>query len=130
MGLSLHNADDKNEDEDNEEEDEKNPPEDIQGKELGEDDLDYDHEVQIENGGLVPSSSLRHWTCSQRARQEEVSLLVEEILSDEDKSKKSQMEVKVPSKGKVPESTFNRGKLGPSASNKKANLPDQTDPEG
>ena len=46
---------------------------------------------KYKNGGLIPSSSLRHWTHSQQAQQakqeEEESSLVEEILSDEDKSK-------------------------------------------
>ena len=52
MGVSLHDAEGKNEDnydEDDGEEDDENPPEDREGKELGEDDPDFEHDVQVEN---------------------------------------------------------------------------------
>ena len=134
MGFSLHDADNKNkyeDDENDEEEEEENPSEDIQGKEPGKDDLDYVHKVQIENGGLIPSSSLRHWTHSQQARQEEAFSLVEEILSDEDKSRKSQKEAEITCKEKVTESASRGGELESNASSNKANrLPNQKDPEG
>ena len=68
MGVSLHDADDKDEDnydKNDGEEDDENPPESRQGKEPGEDDPDYEHDVQVGNNDLVPS---RHWTRSQEAQ--------------------------------------------------------------
>ena len=42
-------------------EDAENPPVDGKENEPGEDDLDFEHDVQIVDDDLIPS---RHWTCS------------------------------------------------------------------
>ena len=138
MGLSLHNADDKDEDnydENDGEDDDENPPENRQGKEPGEDDPDYEHDVQVENNDLIPFSSLRCWTHSQEAQQvkwdEAESSLVEEILSDDDKSWKSRTEVKVASQEKVAASISKGGEPKLSTSSGKPSLPpDQKDLKG
>ena len=90
MGVSLHDAEDKDEDnydEDDGEDDDENCPVNREGKEPGEDDPDYECDNQIEDDDPIPS---RCWTHSQEAQQakrdETESSLVEEILSDEDKS--------------------------------------------
>ena len=61
MGVSLHDAEDKDEDnydkDDGEEEDE-NPPADREGKELAEVYPDFEHDVQVVDEDLIPS---RHW---------------------------------------------------------------------
>ena len=138
MGVSLHDADDKDEDnydKNDGEEDDENPPENVQGKELGEDDPDYDHDVQVEDSDLILSSSLRHWTHSQQAQQakqdEAESSLVEEILSDDDKSQKSRMEAKIASQEKVAASVFKGDEPESSTSSDKPSLPpDQKDSKG
>ena len=126
MGFFLHDTNDKDEDEDdkdNKEEGKDNPPDDIQGEELEKDDPDYVQEVPVENCGLTSLSSLRHWTCSQQAKQSKSSL-VEEILSDKDKSRKSKKEAEITCKEKVLESASKGGELESNL------LSDQKDPEG
>ena len=96
IGASLHNVPERDKDDDNwkgeEEEDDEDNNDENQGetpKDEGEDDDDDD--AQFIDTDPVPP---KHWTQSQQAQQDEQeSSLVKEILSDEEKQQKSQMEV-------------------------------------
>ena len=118
MVASFHNVNDKDEDDEDEdvnEENGDNAPEDTPENKL----LEDNDIIQVVDDSLVPS---RHWTRSQQAQQKEKEFsLVEDILSDDDKHPKSQMEVKMASKEKMSAS---------SSRDKTSLLPDQKSLKG
>ena len=102
MGASLHNVEEKDEDNDGEEgegdKDDDNTPEDTP-KDNAEEGEDKDEEIQVIETNPVSSKC---WTRSQQAQQDEKeSSLVKEILSDDKKLQKSQEETEKASKEKA-----------------------------
>ena len=100
IGASLHNVPERDEDDDNwegeGEEDNDNTPGEIPEDEYDGEEEDNEDDAQFIDTNPVPS---KHWTWSQQAQQDEQeSSLVKEILSDDKKQQKSQMEVQKASK--------------------------------
>ena len=107
MGASLHNVDEKDEDnnggEGEEEEDDDNTPEDTPRDKVKEGE-EEDDDIRVIDADPTPS---KHFTWSQQAQQDEKeSSLVKEILADDEKLQRSQMEVEKASKEKALTSSF------------------------
>ena len=108
IGASLHNVLERDKDDDNGEgegeEDDDDDNDDTPGEnskdeedgEDGEEEEDNEDDAQfIDTNPVLP----KHWTWSQQAQQDkQESSLVKEILSDDEKQQKSQMEVQKASK--------------------------------
>ena len=99
MGASLHDVDEKDEDNNGgkgeEEEDDDNTLEDTPRDEVKEGE-EHDDDIRVIDADPTPS---KHWTQSQQAqRDEKESSLVKEILSDDEKLQRSQMEAEKVSK--------------------------------
>ena len=101
VGASLHDVPERDEDEGyKEDEEEEDDDDNIQGEtpkdEDNEGEEDNEDDAQFVDTDPVPSKC---WTQSQQAQQDEQeSSLVKEILSDDEKQQKSQMEVQKTSK--------------------------------
>ena len=108
IGASLHNVPERDEDDDNREgegeEDDDDNNDDTQGETHKDEDDEEDGEGEEEDeddAQFIDTDSVptKHWTWSQQAQQDEQkSSLVKEILSDNEKQQKSQMEVQKASK--------------------------------
>ena len=110
VGASLQDVLERGEDDDYEEDEEEGDEDDdndiIQGEtpkdEANEDEEDDEDDAQFVNTNPFPP---KHWTRSQQAQQDEQeSSLVMEILSDDEKQQKSQIEVQRASKQSAPPS--------------------------
>ena len=100
IGASLHNVSERDEDDDNregeEEEDDEGNNDEAQGETPKDEDDEGEDDAYFVNTDPVPPKC---WTRSQQAQQDEQeSSLVKEILSDDEKQQKSQMEMQKASK--------------------------------